>query len=53
MRVHQVSWSTTYDIIHSGFLKSHKVGRLIRITAEDLQQFIEHRPMKPKKAAQI
>ncbi len=51
MRILQVSRTTAYDIIHSGLLKSYKVGRLVRITAEDLQRFIEHRPMKPKKAA--
>jgi len=50
MRILQVSRTTAYEIIHSGLLKSYKVGRLVRITAEDLQRFIERRPTNAKKA---
>jgi len=46
MRILQVSRTTAYEIVHSGLLKSYKVGRLLRITAEDLQRFIERKPSK-------
>ncbi len=51
MRILKVSRTTAYDIIHSGLLKSYKVGRLVRVTAEDLQRFIERRPLSSKKQA--
>lgn len=44
-----VSRTTAYSIVHSGRLKSYKVGRLVRIKAEDLQRFIESRPSRPAK----
>ena len=46
MRILQVSRTTAYEIVHSGNLKSFKVGRLVRISAEELQRFIERKPSK-------
>jgi excisionase family DNA binding protein len=41
MRVLRVSRTTAYGYIRSRRLKSFKIGRLVRIKAEDLERFIE------------
>ena len=48
MRILKVSRTTAYEIIHSGLLKSYKVGRLVRVAVEDLQRFIESRPTQTR-----
>lgn len=46
MRILKVSRTTAYEIIHAGRLKSYKVGRLVRIKADDLERFIEGQPVQ-------
>jgi excisionase family DNA binding protein len=46
MRVLKISRTLAYGYIRSRRLKSFKVGRLVRIKAEDLERFIEGRPTK-------
>jgi excisionase family DNA binding protein len=48
MRILRVSRTTAYGYIRSRRLKSFKVGRLVRIKADDLQRFIEGKPSKKK-----
>jgi len=48
-KILQISRTTAYALIHSGRIKSYKVGRLVRIKAEDLQRFIESQPSRPAK----
>lgn len=48
MRILQISRTSAYGYIKSKRLKSYKVGRLVRIKADDLKQFIEGKPSKNK-----
>ena len=43
IRILQISRPTAYILISSGRLKSYRVGRLLRIKADDLLWFIEGR----------
>jgi excisionase family DNA binding protein len=49
MRILKVSRTTAYEYIHSGRLKSYKVGRLVRIREIDLKKFIEGKSSKNNK----
>ncbi len=46
MGILRVSRTSAYAYIHSGKLKSHKVGRLVRIREIDLKHFIEGQPSR-------
>ncbi len=46
MRILGVSRTTAYAYIHSGRLRSFKVGRLVRIREIDLKHFIEGHPSR-------
>jgi len=48
MRILKVSRPQAYIYIRGGKLKSFKVGRLVRIKADDLKQFVEGKPSKNK-----
>ena len=41
VKILQISRPTAYSLISSGRLKSYRVGRLVRIKADDLRRFIE------------
>jgi excisionase family DNA binding protein len=45
----KISRTTAYALIHSGRLKSYKIGRLVRIKSQDLGRFVEGRPYKRSK----
>lgn len=47
-RILKVSRTTAYKIVKSRQLRVYRVGRLVRIKAEDLQRFIEGRPARSK-----
>lgn len=47
MKILRISRTTAYGYIKSRRLKSFKVGRLVRIKAEDLERFIESAPRRP------
>ncbi len=53
MRILKVSRTTAYALIHSGNLRTFKVGRLVRIRAVDLQKFVEGVPAKIKSGRRI
>jgi len=46
MGILKISRTSAYGYIKSGRLKSFRVGKLVRIPADDLQQFIEGKPSK-------
>jgi len=48
MRILHISRTTAYGYLSTGRLKFYKVGRLVRIKAEDLKRFIEGKPSKKK-----
>jgi excisionase family DNA binding protein len=48
MRIMKVSRPQAYNYLHGGNLKTYKIGRLVRFSAEDLRQFIEGKPSKKK-----
>lgn len=45
----KVSRGTVCRWIKCRQLRSHKIGRLIRITSQDLDRFVEGRPFKKKR----
>jgi excisionase family DNA binding protein len=49
IKILKISRTTAYSFIHSGQLKSYKIGRLVRIKSQDLERFVEARPFKKKK----
>ena len=48
MKILLISRTTAYGHIRTRRLKSFKVGRLVRIKADDLRRFIEGRPVRSK-----
>lgn len=48
-RLLKISRSKTYAILRGGALKTYRVGRLVRIRAEDLRRFVEGRAPQPRK----
>jgi len=48
IRILKISRTTAYALVHSGKLKSYKIGRLVRIKSQDLGHFVEARPFKKK-----
>jgi excisionase family DNA binding protein len=47
MKILHISRTTAYCHIKAGRLKSYKIGRLLRIKAEDLNSFIGDIPIEP------
>jgi len=48
MAVLKICRSTLFKHVRSGRLASYRIGRLVRIKAGDLKQFIEGKPSKNK-----
>jgi excisionase family DNA binding protein len=49
MEVLKISRTTAYALIKSGALKSRRIGRLVRVSSQDLGRFIAGRPRKAGK----
>ncbi len=45
----KVSKTYAYQLIKSGALRSRRIGRLLRVSSQDLGRFIEGRPRKAGK----
>jgi excisionase family DNA binding protein len=43
-KILKVSRATAYSYIRGGRLRVHRIGRLVRITPDDLRDFVEGRP---------
>jgi excisionase family DNA binding protein len=48
MEILNVSRTTAYGLIGSGQIKSRRIGRLVRISNQDLVRFIEARPHRAR-----
>jgi len=48
MQALKISRTTAYGYLRSGRLRYFKVGKLVRIKADDLQRFVEGKPLKNK-----
>jgi excisionase family DNA binding protein len=54
MEILQVSRTTAYGLIGSGRIRVKRIGRLVRISSQDLARFVEGRPDgKPKSKRRI